>query len=74
MYEELKGFLEQTDIKDQFEMEFIDINKDDLSSYGEAGEIATRGYQLPLTFIAGDPIFSGKVDNYKAYLTLKKLL
>ena len=33
MYEELKSFLEDTDVNEKFEMEFIDIDKDDLSKY-----------------------------------------
>lgn len=73
MYEKLKSFLESTDVKDKFEMEFIDINKDDLSNYPNEQKIIEKGRKLPITFIAGKPAFSGKVDEMKMYLTLKRL-
>ncbi|WIV11099.1 hypothetical protein [Proteiniborus sp. MB09-C3] len=60
-------------MKDKFEMEFIDITEDDLSNYWKERKILKRGYQLPITFIAGKPVFSGKVDEMKIYLTLKRL-
>ncbi len=74
MYEELKGFLQQTDIKDQFIIKFIDLDQENLSDYEKEFKIINEGYQLPITFVQGEPIFSGKVDQFKAYLTLKKVL
>lgn len=73
IYEELKIFLEDTDVKDKIEIEFIDIDKDDLSNYPRERKILNSGYQLPITFIARKPAFSGQVDKMKAYLTLKKM-
>lgn len=73
MYEELKIFLEDTDVKDKVEIEFIDIDKDDLSKYKEERKVLNVGYQLPITFIAGKPAFSGQVDNMRAYLMLKRI-
>lgn len=73
IYEELKTFLENTDVKDKIEMEFIDIDKDDLSKYPKERKLLDVGYQLPITLIASKPAFSGQVDKMKAYLTLKKM-
>ncbi len=73
MYEELKAFLEDTDVKDKIEIEFIDIDKDDLSKYPKEGKLLNRGFKLPITFISGEPIFSGQVDRRRAYLILKKM-
>lgn len=73
MYEKLKNFLGNTDVKDKFEMEFIDITEDDLSNYPKERKVIKRGYKLPITFIAEKPVFSGKTDEMKTYLTLKRL-
>lgn len=53
-------------------MEFIDIDKDDLSKYPKERKLLDVGYQLPITLIESKPAFSGQVDKMKAYLTLKK--
>lgn len=73
MYNELYKFLEQTDVKDKFEMEFIDIEESDLSQYENAKKVIDKGYQLPITLIGGRPAFSGKVDSYKAYRVLQRM-
>jgi len=73
IYNELYKFLEQTDIKDKFEMKFIDLEENDLNGYENEKKVIDKGYQLPITFIEGKPAFSGKVDNYKAYQILKKI-
>lgn len=74
MFEELKKFLEDTDVNDKIEIEFIDIDKDDLSKYPEEKKyISGTTHQLPITFIAGRAAFSGHVDNMKTYLILKRL-
>jgi len=73
MYNELYKFLEQTDVKDKFEMTFIDLEEDDLTNYENAIKVIDKGYQLPITFIDEKPAFSGKVDNFKAYQVLKRM-
>jgi len=73
MYNDLYKFLEQTDVKDKFEMTFIDIEENDLSQYEDAKKVIDKGYGLPITLIGGKPAFSGKVDNYKAYKVLQKM-
>lgn len=73
MYDELYKFLEQTDAKDKFEMEFIDIEENDLLQYEKAKQVIDKGYQLPITLIDGRPAFSGKVDQFKTYQVLQRL-
>ncbi|WP_246579341.1 hypothetical protein [Alkaliphilus flagellatus] len=73
MYDELYKFLKETDVKDKFEMTFIDLEKDDLTDYENEGKVIDKGYQLPITFINGKPAFSGKVDQFKAYQVLKRI-
>lgn len=74
MYDELYKFLDQTDMKDKFEMTFIDLEKDDLTDYENEGKVIDKeGHQLPITFIEGKPAFSGKVNNYKTYRILKRI-
>ncbi len=60
-------------MKDRFELIFIDLLEDDLNGYEKEKKFIEKGYQLPVTFIAGKPSFSGKIDNRKAYKILKKL-
>ena len=62
MYEEIEQFLRDSDMKGQYEMSFIDVLEDDLTDYENEKKILDMGYQLPITFIAGQPAFSGKVD------------
>ncbi len=62
MYEEIEQFLRDSDMKGQYEMSFIDVLEDDLTDYENEKKILDMGYQLPITFIGGQPAFSGKVD------------
>lgn len=73
MYEELKVFLEDTDVREKIELSFIDLNEDDLSHYQNIKQFIEKGYQLPLTFIDGKLAFTGQVDNMKAYLILSRI-
>ena len=73
MYEELKTFLEDTDVKDKIEIEFIDVDEDDLSKYPKEKNLLNKGYRLPITFISSEPVFSGQVDNVRAHSILKRL-
>ncbi len=73
LFEGLKTFLEDTDVNEKFDIEFIDIDKDDLSKYPKESKSINAGYQLPITFISGRVAFSGQVDNMKTYLILKRL-
>lgn len=73
MFKELKAFLKDTDVNDKFDIEFIDIDKADLSKYPKERKIINTSYQLPITFVSGKAVFSGKVDKMKTYLMLKIL-
>jgi glutaredoxin len=73
MYQELEKFLKQTEIWDKIDMEFIDIKQDDTSKYDKEMKVLKTNNQLPITFIGGKPAFSGKVDNFRTYLLLKKI-
>jgi len=73
MYNELYNFLKETDVTDKFEIKFIDLREDNLTNYENERKVIDKGYQLPITFIAGKPAFSGKIDQFKAYQILKKI-
>ena len=73
MYEELKTFLEDTEVKDKFELSFIDLNEDDLNNYPNEQKIMEKGHKLPLTFIGGRIAFKGAVDNMRTYLIVNKM-
>ncbi|ABR48002.1 hypothetical protein Amet_1832 [Alkaliphilus metalliredigens QYMF] len=73
MYDEVNQFLRNTDMKDKYEMAFIDVIEDDLSGYEKVKEMLDKGYQLPLTLVAGRAAFAGKVDNEKLYQILKRI-
>ncbi|MBZ2174367.1 hypothetical protein K8M07_03810 [Schnuerera sp. xch1] len=73
MYEELKKFLEDTDVKDKFELSFIDLNDNDLNHYPKEQRFIEKGHQLPLTFIEGKVAFKGPVDNMRTYLIVSRM-
>lgn len=73
MYEGFKEFLKDTDVKDKFELSFIDLNEDDLNRYPSERKLIEKGLQLPLTFIEGKVAFEGQVDNMKTYLIVSKM-
>lgn len=73
MYEELKKFLEDTDVKDKFELSYIDLNEDDLNPYPNERKVIEKGHKLPLTFIEGKVAFKGPVDNMRTYLIVSKM-
>ncbi|MCR1898585.1 hypothetical protein NSA47_06210 [Irregularibacter muris] len=54
-------------------MIFIDLEEDDLGSYKSEMAVINRGYQPPITFIGGQPAFTGQVDHFKTYQILKKI-
>ncbi|WP_257530092.1 hypothetical protein [Irregularibacter muris] len=58
---------------DKIEMIFIDLEEDDLGSYKSEMAVINRGYQPPITFIGGQPAFTGQVDHFKTYQILKKI-
>lgn len=73
MYEALDKFLQETDVKEKYEMSFIDIKEVDLSNYENEKKVLDRGLERPVTFIAGRPAFKGKVDHFRAYQVVKRL-
>lgn len=73
MFNELNQFLQKTDVKEMYDMSFIDLMEDDLIGYEKEQNVISKGYQLPIIFIEGKPVASGKVDNKKIYQFIKKL-
>lgn len=74
MYKEVKTFLEGTDIKDKIEMNFIDLETDDLNGYEDEMKIVEKRSEHPITFIEGKPAFVGNVDKMRMYLTIRRIL
>ncbi|MBM7615087.1 hypothetical protein [Alkaliphilus hydrothermalis] len=73
MYKDLCRFLEQTDVKDKFEMTFIDLEEENMEDFENAKKVIERGLKLPITLINGKPAFSGKVDQIKTYQIVKRM-
>ncbi|SCX78322.1 hypothetical protein [Alkaliphilus peptidifermentans] len=73
MVEEVKNIISKSDVNDKVEFTFIDLMEDDLSPYAAEKKVIDKGYQLPITFVAGKPAFSGKIDTNRLYMVLKKL-
>ncbi|MFT9495966.1 hypothetical protein [Anaerosolibacter sp.] len=73
MCEDLEKFLQETDVKEKYELSFIDLKEADLNHYENAKKVIDRTPERPLTFIAGRLAFKGKVDNFRAYQVLKRL-
>ena len=71
MSENIKKFLAEKGMNN-VKVNFIDLFEDDLTGYEYAQPIIQKGYQLPITFIAKQPAFSGKVDNRQLYDILKR--
>ena len=73
MFENLREFLEDTDVKDKFELSFIDLNEEDLNHYPDEQKIIEKGHKLPLTLIGGKVAFKGAVDNMRTYLIVSRM-
>ena len=52
-YEELVEFLEKKYFSNRLDLEFIEINKENLEKFSEINKLLEEGYYLPLTFING---------------------
>ncbi|SNR99356.1 hypothetical protein SAMN05446037_1002277 [Anaerovirgula multivorans] len=74
LYNELVKFMEDTTLKDSVEMQFVDLMEDGLTGHDYAKETLDKGYQLPITFINDQPVYTGGIDNRKVFLALKKFL
>lgn len=73
MYNELNEYLQSTELKNSYDMSFVDLIEDDLAGYDFEKSIINKGYQLPITFINGKAAFSGKLDNKKVYAFIRSI-
>ncbi|SET28324.1 hypothetical protein SAMN05660297_01907 [Natronincola peptidivorans] len=66
--------MEATDLKDQLEIEFVDLMEADIQSYDYARPTLEKGYPLPITFINEKAVSAGGLDSNRLYLEVKKFI
>lgn len=74
MYQELVACLKQNKLKEQIEIRFIDIFKDNLDGYDSVEEALEKGLVLPITAIQGRIIDDGDLSKERIYAEIKRLL
>lgn len=70
----LKKYIEQSDVKDQVVIEYIDLKNNVYSSYNEVDELMERGFETPITIIDGVVRYYGGISNSLIYNDVKELL
>lgn len=76
MYDELVGFLSNTNLKDCIETQFIDVLRDNLNEnkFVEVENMMNKGYRLPLTSVNGKFKFFGGISNEMIFGEIKKIV
>ncbi|MFH5836873.1 hypothetical protein ACHAL6_12445 [Proteiniclasticum sp. C24MP] len=60
MYNEFETFMKNSEMKDQVELQFIDVYYDDLDDYKYIIDAMNKGFGLPLTSVNGElKLFGG---------------
>lgn len=62
MYEEFETFMKSSELKDQVEVNFIDVFYDDLDEYKYIIDAMNKGFGLPLTSVNGELRFFGGIS------------
>ena len=66
-YEELAEFLKKKYFSNRLDIEFIEINKENLEKFSEINKLLDEGHYLPLTFINGTLKLHGFIQNETIY-------
>lgn len=74
VYNELAMFLENSMVKDNIEMEFVDITQRDLKGYESADKAIEKGFAIPMTLINGAIKFTGEISRKAIFNEIKKFL
>lgn len=75
LYNELKRFIEESDVKDQTIIEFIDLNKTKLEGeFDRIRDTINRGFEPPITVIDNIIRYYGGISNSLVYKDVKELL
>lgn len=75
LYNELKKFIEESDVKDQTIVEFIDLDKTKLEGeFERIKDIINRGFEPPITVIDDIIRYYGGISNSLVYKDIKELL
>lgn len=72
-YDNLKLFLEQSDVKDKFILEFIEVDSKAILNYEELREYIKEGYTTPYIIIDGVFRYYGGISNNLVYNDIKEL-
>ncbi|MBI6871301.1 hypothetical protein [Clostridium aciditolerans] len=75
LYNELKKFIEESDVKNQTIVEFIDLDKTKLEGeFERIKDIINRGFEPPITVIDDIVRYYGGISNSLVYKDVKELL
>ncbi|WPC40565.1 hypothetical protein [Clostridium sp. JS66] len=75
VFEELKEFINDSDVKDNVELEFIDLDKIDIEKkYERVYETINNGFEPPITVIDNIIRYYGGVSAALIYKDVKELL
>lgn len=75
-YNDLESFINVSDIKDNTELEFIDLDKIDIKDeeYGRVKDIIDKGFNPPITVIDNIIRYYAGISNTLIYKDVKELL
>lgn len=74
-YKELIKFIEESDVKNQIVIEFIDLDKTKLEGqFDRIKDIIDRGFEPPITVIDSIIRYYGGISNSLIYKDIKELL
>ena len=72
-YKELEQFINESDVKNSTQLEFIELNKDNLIEE-KIKEIIKDGFEPPITVVDGIIRYYGGISNIFIYKDIKELL
>jgi len=74
IYEELVIFINKSKLKDQVDLQFIDILDDNMDGHDKVREVLEKGYGIPLTAVAGTLRFHSGISNKMIYEAIQEAL
>ena len=73
-YNDLKKFIERSDLSDKVELSFINIFSNDFRTNKDVNKLLDSGYELPIISFDGKPRFYGGMSENIIYEEIKKIL
>ena len=74
MYQDLVGFMEKSEVKDEIALRFIDVLEANMDEHEAVKKVLDSGIGLPLTVINGEPRFYGGLSTWQVFSEVKKIL